>query len=417
MPGLRLPSPRRGALALLALAAAAALTGCGKSGIHARSGGGGPVSAGVPVAAQGAVSVVTKNTTRLGGADPASDAAAVARAVYPALTAATRPEVVAVVDQHKWGASLAASVLAGAQLRAPLLFSEGASLPEVSGAAIEALRPTGSPALGGVQVVELGTSAALPSGSGSERVRSVALPADDAGAAVAVERLLEAAHGTRPRRVIVVASDVQRALQMPAAGLAAESGAPILFTTRAGVPAVTSAALSRLRRPSIYLVGSQGLASATLRQLARLGPVTPIAERGAAAPSPVENAIAVARFTDGAFGWGVKEPGHGLVFANSTRPLDAPAAAPLSASGQYGPLLLLESPNTVPPPLASYLSDIQPAYGRAPQYQPVHGAYNHGWLIGDEGAISPATQAELDAMLEIVPAKASPEEAPLPAPE
>jgi hypothetical protein len=279
------------------------------------------------------------------------------------------------------------------------------------------MRPTGSPALGGVQVIELGTSAALPSGYSSERVRDVALPTDDAAAAVAVEGLLEAAHGTRPRRVIVVVSDAQRALQMPAAGLAAESGAPILFTTSAGVPAVTSAALSRLRRPSIYLVGSQGIGTATLRQLARFGPVRPIAEAGARAPSPVENAIAVARFTDAAFGWGVKEPGHGLVFANSTRPLDAPAAAPLSASGQYGPLLLLDSPNTVPSPLASYLSDIQPAYGHAPQYQPVHGAYNHGWLIGDEGAISPATQAELDAMLEIVPAKASPEEAPLPAPE
>ena len=45
------------------------------------------------------------------------------------------------------------------------------------------------------------------------------------------------------------------------------------------------------------------------------------------------------------------------------------------------------------------------AYGKAPQYQAVHGAYNHGWLIGDESAISPATQAEIDAMLEIVPAK------------
>jgi hypothetical protein len=399
---------------LLALAAAAALAACGKSSVHTRGGGGGPVAAVTPVAAQGAVSVVTKNTARLGGADPASDAAAVARAVYPALTAATRPQVVVVADQRRWGASLAASVLAGAQLRAPLLFADGGSLPEVSGAALEAMSPTGSAAVGGAQVIELGTTATLP---GRYRSRRVAVPADDAAAAVAVERLLESAHGTRPRRVIVVASDAPRALQMPAAGLAAESSAPILFTTAGGVPAATSAALTRLRRPSIYLVGSQGIATTALRELARFGPVTPVAETGAAVPAPVENAIAVARFTDGAFGWGIKEPGHGLVFANAARPLDAPAAAPLSATGQYGPLLLLDSPSAVPAPLATYLGDIQPAYGRAPQYQPVHGAYNHGWLIGDEGAISPATQAELDAMLEIVPAKASPEEAPLPAPE
>ena len=140
--------------------------------------------------------------------------------------------------------------------------------------------------------------------------------------------------------------------------------------------------------------------------------MTPIAQAGAvgAGPTPVENAIAVARFTDGVFGWGIKEPGHGLVFANAARPLDAPAAAPLSATGEYGPLLLLEDPAAVPQALASYLSNIQPAYGRAPQYQPVHGAYNHGWLIGDETAISPATQAELDASLEIVPARGAAEE-------
>ncbi|HEX4187821.1 MAG TPA: hypothetical protein VHY83_08000 [Solirubrobacteraceae bacterium] len=419
MRAVRLLPPRFGAAALLALAAAAALTACGKSSIHTRSagagggGGGGTAPTLASVAAQGAVSLVTKNTARLGGADPASDAAAVARAVYPALTPATRPQVVVVVDQRNWGASLAASVLAGAQLRAPLLFSEGGSLPEVSGAALEAMRPAGSAAVGGAQVIELGTTAALPGGL---RSRTVTVPADEAAAAVAVERLLEAAHGARPRRVIVVASDAPRALQMPAAGLAAESGAPILFTRSSGLPATTRAVLARLRRPSIYLVGSGGIATGALRELARFGPVTPVAATSAAA-APVENAIAVARFTDGAFGWGVKEPGHGLVFANAGRPLDAPAAAPLSASGQYGPLLLLESAHAVPPALATYLSDIQPAYGHAPQYQPVHGAYNHGWLIGDEGAISAATQAELDAMLEIVPAKASSEEAPIPAPE
>jgi hypothetical protein len=114
----------------------------------------------------------------------------------------------------------------------------------------------------------------------------------------------------------------------------------------------------------------------------------------------VANAIAVARYSDGAFGWGVEEPGHGLVFANAVRPLDAPAAAPLSASGDFGPLLLLEGPRGVPQALSTYLSDIQPSY---PEYQPTRGFYNHGWLIGDEAAIAASTQAELDAMLETQP--------------
>jgi len=399
-------SPR--VIAVLAVALAAALAGCGKSAIRPHKGGG-PTAAVAPLAAQGAVSVVTKNTTRLGGAEAASDAAAVARAVYPGLTAATRPEAVVIVDRRNWGAALAASALASAPLRAPLLYSDGATLPEVSRDALEAMRPTGAPALGGAQVILLGTSAAPPSGY---RARSLAVrSAEPAGAAV-VARLLASVQGSRARRVILVASDAQRALQMPAAGLAAESGAPILFTASTGVPAATSAALSHLRRPAIYLVGVPAISRAALGELARFGQVTPIAQAGAvgAGPTPVENAIAVARFTDGVFGWGIKEPGHGLVFANASRPLDAPAAAPLSATGEYGPLLLLEDPAAVPQALASYLSNIQPAYGRAPQYQPVHGAYNHGWLIGDETAISPATQAELDASLEIVPARGAAEE-------
>jgi hypothetical protein len=395
-------------LILLAIVLAAALGGCGKSAMGRRPADG-PAGAIAPVASQGAVSVVTKNTARLGGADAASDAAAVARTVYPALTPATRPQAVVVVDERNWAASLAASALAGAPLRAPLLYSDGGTLPEVSRQALEAMHPTGAPALGGAQVILLGTSAALPSGY---RTQTVTVAASDPATAAGVERLLLSTRGSRPRQVILVAADAPRALQMPAAGLAAESGAPILFTGATAVPAATSAVLSHLRRPAIYLLGASGISKGTLGELARFGPVTAIAQASAAAegPTPVDNAIAVARFTDGVFGWGVKEPGHGLVFANAARPLDAPAGALLSATGEYGPLLLLDSPAAVPLALASYLSNIQPAYGRAPQYQPVHGAYNHGWLIGDESAIAPATQAEIDAMLEIAPAKGSPEE-------
>jgi hypothetical protein len=401
---------------LLAVGALAALSGCGKSGFK-RESTGGPTPSVAPVAAQGAVSVVTKNTARLGGSDAASNAAAVARAVYPGLTAATRPQAVVVVDQRNWAASLAASVLASAPLHLPILFSSGSSLPEVSRQALQAMRPTGAPRLGGAQVVLLGTAASPP---GGYRERTVAVPGHDpAAAASAVEALVAASRRSKASDVILVSADAPRALQMPAAGLSAESGAPILITAPTGVPRATAAALSRLRRPAIYLVGVASIPKGTLAALARFGPVTPIAETGSPEEglSAVGNSIAVARYTNGVFGWGVKEPGHGLVFADANHPLDAPAGALLSATGQYGPLLLLEGPNGVPPALATYLSDIQPAYGKAPQYQPVHGAYNHGWLIGGEDAISPATQAELDTMLEIVPAKGASEESSTLTPE
>jgi hypothetical protein len=166
------------------------------------------------------------------------------------------------------------------------------------------------------------------------------------------------------------------------------------------VPAATAAELSSLGRPSIYTVGSTAIGERTLAELGRFGPVTRAEAHAGEDATPAGNAIAVARFADGSFGWGVREPGHGLAFANATRPFDAPAAAILSATGDYAPLLLLDDATGVPRVLSAYLNDVRPA---SPHSQPVKGVYNHGWLIGDERAISASTQAELDAALEILP--------------
>ena len=111
------------------------------------------------------------------------------------------------------------------------------------------------------------------------------------------------------------------------------------------------------------------------------------------------SAIAFARYSDGAFGWRVVDPGHGLSFASTRRPLDAVAAAPLAAAGSYGPLLVVERPAPLPRALQEYLLDIQPGYTD----DPVRGVYNHGWVIGDEQAISIPSQAQIDQLLEIAP--------------
>jgi hypothetical protein len=405
---MRAAPPLRLLVAVLVLVVPAALLGgCGKS---QTPGGESSGTLSSLIAAQSVAGVATSNTTRLRGADPVTDAAAVAGTAYPGLTSAGRPQAVVLVDAHNWPAALAASGLASAPLGAPLLYAEGDVLPAATVQALRAMRPLGAPALGGAQVIRIATSAAVPEGL---RTRDVLGAGDPSTVAGGVEQVSALARHSAPREVIVLAADAAPALLMPAAGLSAESGAPILFVTAAGVPAATAATLKGLARPAIYLLGPSAISSSARAALARLGPVTPIAETGTPGEraGAVENAIAVARFTDGRFGWGVKEPGHGLVFANAARPLDAPAGALLSASGDYGPLLLLEGPSRVPPALAHYLADIQPAYGYAPQFQPVHGAYNHGWLIGDESAISAVAQDEIDSMLEIVPRKVSSEEA------
>jgi hypothetical protein len=400
------------------------LAGCGK-GTHADGTNTGSDALPAP-AAQGVAGVFTKNTTRMGGADPANDAAAVARAVYPGLTPATRPQAVALVDERDWPAALAASSLASAPLGAPLLYAEGSTVPEVSEQALRAMRPIGASTLGGAQVIAIGAGVGAPAGFNVKTIAGSAGGASGnaatgtgggegeaaASAGVAVLGLLQAARGHAPHEVIVVAADAPQALQMPAAGLAAESGAPILFVTRSGVPKATSDALKALERPTVYVVAPKTLQSTTYAALARLGTVAHVSgEAGSgegaehASEDPVENAISVSRFSRGSFGWGIHEAGHGLVFASVARALDAPAAAPLSAHGDYGPLLLLQRSASVPAALTHYLSNIEPGYTAA--IPPVREVYNHGWLIGDEHAISALAQAEIDTLLEIAPRQQS----------
>jgi hypothetical protein len=379
-------TPRRPSIAV-ALAIAAALSGCGKS----TSAGGGAEGPGA-VTPAGAGGLITANTSRLGGSDPVLDAAAVARAVHPGLTPQTRPQVVVLADEHDLPGALAAAVLSSIPLGAPVLLTEGDHLPAASADALAAMRPTGLAALGGAQTIEIGTSASPP-GYRTHALSGVG-PYD---IAAEIQQLASALLGERAgSRAIVVDGSGPPSFAMPAAALAAESGAPILFTDGPNVPAATTIALARMGRPAIYTIGPpSAIGAGVLGQLRRLGAVHVIAGE-----DPASNAVAVAHYTDGSFGWGITEPGHGLVFASAGRPLDAAAAASLSASGDFGPLLLLESPNQIPEVLSTFLDDIRPRY---PEFQPTKGFYNHGWLIGGTSVISAVLQAKLDATLEISP--------------
>jgi hypothetical protein len=119
------------------------------------------------------------------------------------------------------------------------------------------------------------------------------------------------------------------------------------------------------------------------------------------ASDPVENAIEFARFSAGSFGWNINDPGHGLVLANVSRPIDAAAAAPLSASGTWGPLLLTDDPANLPDALRGYLLDLKPGY----EDDPTRAVYNHVWVVGDPRAISVGVQAQVDELAEVAPVR------------
>ena len=330
----------------------------------------------------------TKNTTRVGGADAVADAAGVARAVYPGLSAKTRPQAVVIVDVEDWRSAISAAQLMSAPLRAPILFSRDGELPDASKSALEALDPTGADRAGDAQVIRIGTAAAKPEGLKSTDVAGN----DHVALARAIDRLRTAAARDSSDAVIVAPAD-RPAYAMAAAGLAARTGAPVFWTAVDRLPAATRQAIASRNQPSIYVLGpAAAVSQKVVSALGELGAV-----RRVSGDDPVRHAIEVARFADGRFGWNVVDPGHGLVFASSERPADAAAAAPLSTTGKYGPLLLIPDAKALPAPLEAYLLDIQPGYDR----DPVRGVYNHGWLMGDEEAISVAVQAQIDSLLEI----------------
>jgi hypothetical protein len=288
-------------------------------------------------------------------------------------------------DAH---AGIAAAVLMAPPVRAPILLTDGRDVPDVTSKALDVLRPRGSPLVERAQAFVVGDSGA------PDELRVERISGDSPfELTAAIDEFRSRATG-RPSSSVVVVSAEDPRFAMPAAGWAAKSGDSVLVVRRNTLPAQTRRAIIRHRRPRIYVLGPRAvIAETVVRRLRRLGTVRRIAGN-----DPVENAIAFARFSDGSFGWGARDPGHGLVIANWNRPLDAAAAAPLSSSGTYGPLLLTDSAKRLPSALRRYLLDVQPGY----QTDPVRGVYNHAWLMGDESAINAAVQTKIDEITEIV---------------
>ena len=339
-----------------------------------------------PVGTLGFPLVATRNTTRVGGPDPVADAAAVALATHPPAPDAEPVEAAVVVGD--WQSGVAASVLAGPPLRAPILVGSGGEVPQPTADAIAKLKPRGGSGPDDVAVYTVGDAEA-PSDLQSEAVEGDT-PAERAAA---IDLLRAKLFKSEPAHILVASSDAPE-YAMPAAAWAARSGDPVLFTGRDEAPEATIEALRRHGGVPVYVLGPESVISdAAVRELERASPgVQRIGEEGA-----VQNAIAFARFSDSSFGWNINDPGHGLVIANTSRPLDAAAAAVLSASGKWGPLLLVSAADSLPAELRSFLLDIKPGF----QDDPTRALYNHVWLIGDTSAIGAKVQADIDELSEL----------------
>jgi len=319
-------------------------------------------------------SFATNNTTRVGGSDAATTAAGVALAVFPSVKVAQRPAAITLVDEGDWQGAVAAAVLMSAPVRAPLLVSSGSDLPDPTSQALDALDPQGSSATDKAQAFLIGDAAA-PDGLRTSRAKGTS----PAALAVAIEALRDKLFGDAPRHV-VLAPESKPEFAAPAAAWAARSGDAVLYSGPGKLPKQTEAALSKDPKTPVYVLGpSSAISSDVVREVAKIG--NPV--RRVSGEDPVANSVALARYASGSFGWNVNDPGHGLVVARSDEPLAAAIAAPLSASGTWGPLLLTDDADTLPKALREYLLDIKPGYTT----DPTRAFYNHVWVVGDQEAI------------------------------
>jgi hypothetical protein len=328
----------------------------------------------------------TNNTTRIGGSDPASNAAGAALAVFPSTTPDQRPDAVTLVGEEDWAGAIAAAVLMAPPVRAPILFSTPGEVPEVTDEALDALDPQGSPGSGEAPLFAIGKLAypgeAAPVDSG-----------EPAATAAQIAGLRDRLFGKPPKH-LVIASSSRPDFAMPAAAWAARSGDPILYAEESKLPAPTATALKQHSKVPVYVLGpSSAISSKVVREISKIAPRV----KRVSGEEPVANALAFARYSDGSFGWNVNDPGHGFVLARSDSPADAAAAAPLSASGTWGPLLLTDDASALPAAVRSYLLDVKPGYTT----DPTRAFYNHVWVIGDQEAIGVNQQAEVNELAEL----------------
>jgi hypothetical protein len=330
----------------------------------------------------------TKNTTRIGGSEAAADAAGAALAVFPSATAAQSPAAVTIVDEAEWPGAIAASVLMSFPVRAPVLVSSADGIPDITSEALDELDPHGSKVTDGDQVFAIGAAAA-PEGAQTRRVAAKGGPAT----AAAILGLRDKLFGEPPHHIVIAPLE-EPAFAMPAAAWAARSGDPVLFAGHDKLPKPTAAALRAHAKVPVFVLGpSSAISSDVVRQI---GTISDRVKR-VSGEDPVANSIALARYSDGDFGWNVNDPGHGFVIARFDEPLVAAAVSPLSASGTWGPLLLTDAADTLPAALRTYLLDIKPGYTE----DPTRAFYNHVWVIGDQEAIEVGEQAEIDSLAEL----------------
>lgn len=338
----------------------------------------------------------TKNITRLNEDNPITLSIHVSQMIWPSTHEENQPGTVILAPANNWQYSLAALTLVHHPNDGPILYYDEEINDDVLNE-LNRLNPKGNNE--GIEVLAVGEL------SESERSKLTAFEVktinenNPAAFAKMVEEEFSKTIDTVEDAVIIGSmEDSAKEYTLTAANWISHMNESLLYVNSDTIPEETKEALAqREGSAQIYVLGPEEIINqSVVSELEEYGDVVRIEGENA-----VSQSIEMASFkdTDTGFGWGITEPGHGLVFASTASPELAIAAAPFAHLGKHAPMIWLDE-GELTQDLYNYLAQVKPEF----QEDPTEGPYNHGYLLGTFDTISFNTQGILDEKLEIVSA-------------
>ena len=286
-----------------------------------------------------------------------------------------------------------------ADRRAASCCPTAAPCPRVTADTLDRLKPRGSDLSKDAQVIRDRRRARPARAATRPRV----VEGDDAyERAAAVDRFFSAARGRAVEQRGALLGRATPQFAMPAAAWAARSGDAALPVKRDSVPARHRAALRAHGKPtsSCSARSSVDLEQGRSPRLRRLASSV----KRISAPTPVESAIAFARYRQGNFGWGV----DGARATTSRGQHLAPARRRRrGAAGQPRRLRAAAAHRPAPPTCRSRSRATCSACSPATRTDPGQAVYNRVWILGDEDALSLNAQARSTRITELIPVQAT----------
>ena len=337
----------------------------------------------------------TKNVTRLDVENVVDAAIKTSQTIWPATIKDNQPKTVILAPADNWQIAMAAADMIHHPTNGPVLFYEKDQIPDETVKEIERLAPLGSE--DGVEVMIMGE----PDQKIVDQLNDYSVleveSSDASEFAAKIDEIYAEAAGELPTSVIIVSAEENAKLHsLVAANWIAHMPEPVLYVTKDEIPEATLNSLSkRKKQANLYVLGPEEAVSSEIEEkLKEFGNVTRIEGNTA-----VETSIAFAKFKDNqtGFGWGITDPGHGLVFASTENPEFAIAGAPFAHLGKHAPLIWLEN-GELANETHKFLGGIQPTFTD----NPTVGPYNHAFILGTGEAVSMDSQGLIDQMLEIV---------------